>query len=123
MPSSVYTQGIDPPVIWGLGSRRWSLGHRPLLLPRVLAGAHYLQAPTRSRRYLQSFRSSQALGSRLTTELSGRPLPPLRTGERAIHGEHGAPTLLYGPLQRVVRPQLARMRIATVPCALRHARW
>jgi hypothetical protein len=35
----------------------------------------------------------------LTTELSGRTPPPLRTGERTIHCEHGAPTTIHGPLQ------------------------
>src|SRR5258706_7818569 len=39
----------------------------------------------------------------LTTELSGRPQPPLRIGEHAIHCEHDAPTIFHGPLQRVVR--------------------
>ena len=39
----------------------------------------------------------------LTTELSGRPQPPLRIGEHAIHCEHDGPTMIRGPLQRVVR--------------------
>jgi hypothetical protein len=39
----------------------------------------------------------------LTTELSGRPRPPLRIGEHAIYYEHDAPTTIHGPLQRVVR--------------------
>src|ERR1700687_3160972 len=38
----------------------------------------------------------------LTTELSGRPPLPSRTGEHAIHWEHAAPTMTHGPLQRVV---------------------
>jgi len=41
----------------------------------------------------------------LTTELSGRSPLPLRTGEHAIYWEHGAPTMIHGPLQRVVRHQ------------------
>src|SRR5947199_109539 len=39
----------------------------------------------------------------LTIELSGRPPPPLRIGEHAIHCEHDAPTMTHGLLQRVVR--------------------
>jgi len=39
----------------------------------------------------------------LTMEFSGRPLLPLRTGERAVHCEHGAATMHHGPLERLVR--------------------
>src|SRR5438270_321119 len=42
----------------------------------------------------------------LTTQLSGRPRPPLRAAEHAIHCEDGAPTLNHGPLQRVVRANI-----------------
>ena len=38
----------------------------------------------------------------LTTQLSGRPPPPLRAAEHAIHCEDGAPTMNHGPLKRVV---------------------
>jgi len=41
--------------------------------------------------------------SHLTIEFSGRPLLPLRTGERATHCEHGAATMYHGPLERLVR--------------------
>src|SRR5438128_5826517 len=47
--------------------------------------------------------TGMTIGIALTTQLSGRPPPPLRTGEHAIHREHGAPTMQLGPLQRVVR--------------------
>src|SRR5436190_12007410 len=47
----------------------------------------------------------------LTTELSGRPRPPLCIGEHAIHCEHDAATIRPGPLQRVVsRHWLVRTR-------------
>src|SRR6266852_9752119 len=36
----------------------------------------------------------------LTTQLNGRPRPPLRTGEHTIHCENGL--MSRGPLQRVV---------------------
>src|SRR5882724_8123990 len=39
----------------------------------------------------------------LTSELSGRPPPPLRIGEHAIHCEHDAPTMIHGPFQRIAR--------------------
>src|SRR5258706_9520339 len=39
--------------------------------------------------------------SGLTAELSGRPPPPLRIGEHAIHCEHDAPTMIHGPFQRI----------------------
>jgi len=38
----------------------------------------------------------------LTTQLSGRPRPPLRAAEHAIHCEDGAATMNHGPLKRVV---------------------
>jgi hypothetical protein len=44
----------------------------------------------------------QAGAFALTTELSGRPPLPLRIGEHAIHCKHDAPTMIQGPLQRVV---------------------
>src|SRR5258706_6995808 len=34
----------------------------------------------------------------LTTELSGRPRPPLRIGEHVLHCEHYAPTMIHGLL-------------------------
>src|SRR5437667_2501888 len=46
----------------------------------------------------------------LTTELSGRPQPPLRIGEHAIHCEHDAPAMIHGPLQRVVRQHVILRR-------------
>src|SRR5439155_22099260 len=44
-----------------------------------------------------------AIGIALTTQLSGRPQPPFHAAEHSIHCEDGAPTMNYGPLQRVVR--------------------
>ena len=41
-----------------------------------------------------------------TIELSGRTLPPLRTGPRTnCKRAHGAATMFHGPLQRTVRAQ------------------
>lgn len=47
---------------------------------------------------MYAYRKPRALRG-LTTELSGRPLAPLRIGEHAIHCEHDAPATIHGPLQ------------------------
>ena len=53
----------------------------------------------------------------LTTELSGRPPPPLHIGEHAIRCEHDAPTIIHGPLQLVVRSHYNHWRVSWVPDA------
>src|SRR5258705_13757861 len=52
--------------------------------------------------------------SHLTIELSGRPPPPLRIGEHAIHCEHDVPTMNHGSLQLVGRQHSHRPKYAEI---------
>ena len=61
--------------------------------------------------YIHAAYASMCTAFARTIELSGLAQRPLRAGEHAIHGEHGAAAMTFGPLQRVVRLHWPHLRL------------
>src|SRR5207253_8096718 len=98
---------LDRQCHW-IGQNTLRVGERHMMLLEI--GRSFdrvvLKRHTSSIYTLYAYRKAPALCVGLTTKLSGRPRSPLSIGEHAIHCEHDAPTMIHGPLQRVVRWRL-----------------